>query len=86
MLLFFFQQHSNYYFSPQLLENLLQKTVIGPKILKTANELDLSDASKKFVTDIVARHHLERKKKTSADQLNIYADVIIKVFPKEAKV
>lgn len=69
-----------------MLKSLLQKTVVGSKILTNATELDLSDASKKFLTDIIARLHLEKKKKTTADQLEVYADVIIKVFPKETKV
>lgn len=65
----------------------MQQTVIGARILKSvSSNLELSEANKKFVTDIVAKEHLKRRKKTSADQLSVYADLIVDLFPNETKV
>lgn len=69
-----------------MLKTLLSGNVIGPKILAHAATVELTEASRKLVTDVIARYHLESNRKSSFEVLDEYAEVIVKVFKKEKKV
>ncbi|XP_065078148.1 uncharacterized protein LOC135701317 [Ochlerotatus camptorhynchus] len=79
------QAFSGYHFSPEVLKRLLSGTVIGTKILSNAEAVELTEASRKLVTDVIARYHLEINRKSSFEVLDEYAEVIIKIFKKEKK-
>ncbi|XP_065085549.1 uncharacterized protein LOC135707613 [Ochlerotatus camptorhynchus] len=74
-----------HYLTPNVLKHLLAESVFGNQVLKCAEIQQLSPAGKKFVVDTVARYHLTQDRKTSAEVLNEYSDVIVTLFVKEGK-
>lgn len=73
-------------FSPDVLKNRLKKSLFGKELLKSAQNLELSQDGQKFVTNVVISHHMSRKRKTTSQLIDDYASVIVKVFKKESKV
>lgn len=69
-----------------MLKTLLSGTIIGTKILACADNVELTEASRKLVTDVIAQYHLEINRKSSFEVLDEYAEVIVRIFKKEKKV
>ncbi|XP_021711600.1 uncharacterized protein LOC110679875 [Aedes aegypti] len=80
------EQASSSRLSPNVLKELLQRTIYGKQLLQTADTHCLSDSGRKLVVDTVARYHLTLNRKTSAEAVEDLSEVIVGLFTKEKKV